>query len=122
MSRDYIGAAPDPVEAEREAHAAQPTGRMGTAEEVAELVTFLASPAASFITGEAVAVDGGFLALSLDMRSRGLSTGARGRHTLPEPAAPSPGCPSVESLDTRPVAMGRSSCRKNDFLGKELTF
>lgn len=63
MSRDYIAAAADPIEAEREAHAAQPIGRMGTAEEVAELIVFLASPAASFITGEAVAVDGGFLAL-----------------------------------------------------------
>lgn len=63
MSRDYIAAAPDPAEAEREAHAAQPIGRMGTAEEIAEVIVFLASPAASFVTGEAVAADGGFLAL-----------------------------------------------------------
>jgi NAD(P)-dependent dehydrogenase (short-subunit alcohol dehydrogenase family) len=63
LSRDYIGAAEDPAAAERQAHAAQPVGRMGTAEEVGEVIAFLASPAASFVTGEAVVVDGGFLAL-----------------------------------------------------------
>ncbi|MFT5314143.1 MAG: 3-oxoacyl-[acyl-carrier protein] reductase [Shewanella sp.] len=36
-----------------------PMGRMGTAEEVAQLVTFLASPAASFITGSNYVIDGG---------------------------------------------------------------
>ena len=39
-----------------------PLGRYGKAEEVAELVAFLASPAASYITGAHVAIDGGMLA------------------------------------------------------------
>jgi 3-oxoacyl-[acyl-carrier protein] reductase len=34
-------------------------GRMGTAEEVASVVAFLASDAASYVTGQIIAVDGG---------------------------------------------------------------
>lgn len=63
MSWDYINAAEDPVEAERIANDAQPLGRMGTADEIAAVIAFLASPDASFVTGEAVAADGGYLAL-----------------------------------------------------------
>ena len=38
-----------------------PMGRVGEAEEVAAAVAFLCLPAASYITGECIAVDGGFL-------------------------------------------------------------
>ena len=36
-----------------------PLGRMGTAEEVANAVVFLASPRSSWITGAVLSVDGG---------------------------------------------------------------
>jgi len=39
-----------------------PVGRMGTAQEVAEFVAFLASDAASFITGSYHLIDGGYTA------------------------------------------------------------
>lgn len=38
-----------------------PLGRPGTAREMAEVIAFLASPAASFVTGEVLRADGGFL-------------------------------------------------------------
>jgi NAD(P)-dependent dehydrogenase (short-subunit alcohol dehydrogenase family) len=38
-----------------------PIGRLGTSEEVAELVLWLASDKASFVTGAYYAVDGGYL-------------------------------------------------------------
>lgn len=39
-----------------------PIGRMGTSEEVAEAILWLASPGASFVAGEALLVDGGYVA------------------------------------------------------------
>ena len=42
--------------------AAHPIGRLGRAEEVAELVVWLASERASFVTGAYYPVDGGYLA------------------------------------------------------------
>jgi 3-oxoacyl-[acyl-carrier protein] reductase len=42
-------------------HARFPLGRLATPADVARVAVFLASDAASFITGETIAVDGGFL-------------------------------------------------------------
>jgi 3-oxoacyl-[acyl-carrier protein] reductase len=44
---------------ERRAGAHTPVGRPGTAEEVAEVIAFLAAPAASYLTGQSIVVDGG---------------------------------------------------------------
>lgn len=40
--------------------ARQPMGRLGTAEEVAELVVYLASKESAFMTGNAIVIDGGW--------------------------------------------------------------
>ncbi|MFB7788455.1 SDR family NAD(P)-dependent oxidoreductase [Streptomyces vinaceus] len=45
-----------------EVSAAHPMGRLGEPEEVARVIAFLASDAASFVTGAIVPVDGGYLA------------------------------------------------------------
>ncbi|MCP2268438.1 SDR family oxidoreductase [Actinokineospora diospyrosa] len=47
---------------EEEAAAVYPMKRLGTPQDVADLVAFLASPNASWITGETIRVDGGLLA------------------------------------------------------------
>ena len=50
-------------EASRPILARTPMGRWGTPEEVAAAMVFLASPAARFVTGAILAVDGGYLAV-----------------------------------------------------------
>ncbi len=56
------GIASDPVAAQA-LTAAHPIGRLGQPEEVAELVIWLSSDKASFVTGNYYAVDGGYLAV-----------------------------------------------------------
>ncbi len=53
-----------PKELEEMLIAAHPIGRFGKPEEVADAVTFLCSNKASFITGHALAIDGGMLSAS----------------------------------------------------------
>jgi NAD(P)-dependent dehydrogenase (short-subunit alcohol dehydrogenase family) len=64
LTRAFIDVAPDPQDVIREYEEVAPLGRMGTAEEVANAALFLASDEASFITGAALLVDGGTMAVA----------------------------------------------------------
>jgi meso-butanediol dehydrogenase / (S,S)-butanediol dehydrogenase / diacetyl reductase len=58
----FLGELDDPDRARQEFSTAQPLGRLARPAECAAAALFLASPAASFITGVALPVDGGFTA------------------------------------------------------------
>ena len=55
-----------------------PTGRMAEPAEVAALVAFLASEEAGYVTGEAIAIDGGAVAEHLLVDPRAALNGGRG--------------------------------------------
>jgi NAD(P)-dependent dehydrogenase (short-subunit alcohol dehydrogenase family) len=63
-----LEAAADPVAERAALEARQPMGRLVAAEEVAAAIAYLASPAASSVTGTALAVDGGMAGLRLRPR------------------------------------------------------
>ena len=56
---ERIKAFADPVQARKDFIARQPMGRLATAEEIAETFVYLVSDESSFMTGQAVYVDGG---------------------------------------------------------------
>jgi meso-butanediol dehydrogenase / (S,S)-butanediol dehydrogenase / diacetyl reductase len=62
MLESFFEELPDPERAREEFATAQPLGRLARPEECAAAALFVASPAASFITGVALPVDGGFTA------------------------------------------------------------
>jgi NAD(P)-dependent dehydrogenase (short-subunit alcohol dehydrogenase family) len=60
--RGYFDEQDDPDAAAAGAGASAPLGRMGTSEEIAAAISFLASDDASFVTGASLLVDGGVMA------------------------------------------------------------
>jgi NAD(P)-dependent dehydrogenase (short-subunit alcohol dehydrogenase family) len=60
LAEGYFQAQPDPAAARVAAGQLHALGRIGAPEEVARVAAFLASEEASFMTGSAVVVDGGF--------------------------------------------------------------
>jgi 3-oxoacyl-[acyl-carrier protein] reductase len=60
-NRELFAATGDPVRAQAEAEAAIPMGRLGDPAEFGTVAAFLLSPAASYLTGITVPVDGGAL-------------------------------------------------------------
>jgi NAD(P)-dependent dehydrogenase (short-subunit alcohol dehydrogenase family) len=63
MLREFADAMPDRDAAWRNYCAAQPMGRLGTADECADAALWLVSSESSFVTGVALPVDGGFTAM-----------------------------------------------------------
>jgi NAD(P)-dependent dehydrogenase (short-subunit alcohol dehydrogenase family) len=65
LVEEHYALAPDPAAAERAVLAAHPLGRIGTPQEVADVVCFVASDEASFVTGTEIYVDGGLSARAI---------------------------------------------------------
>jgi NAD(P)-dependent dehydrogenase (short-subunit alcohol dehydrogenase family) len=54
-----VNQAPDPDQALRDFIARQPMGRVGQPQEIAALAAYLAADESAYMTGQAIAIDGG---------------------------------------------------------------
>lgn len=62
LNEDFIGSMPDPVQFRDEIGGIHPVRRTGKPEEVAQLICWLASAEAGFVTGQVWTIDGGRMA------------------------------------------------------------
>ncbi|MFD0994582.1 NAD(P)-dependent dehydrogenase (short-subunit alcohol dehydrogenase family) [Pseudoclavibacter chungangensis] len=62
LYEEWVAAQPDPAATEAHVAGAIPLGRIATPQDVAGAVSYLASPAATYLTGVSIPVDGGYLA------------------------------------------------------------
>jgi len=59
LNVDFINSVADPASFHQAIKSIHPVGRTGTPENVAELIVWLASEAATFVTGQIFTIDGG---------------------------------------------------------------
>lgn len=62
LVKDAVQRASDPVEARRQLEVCRPANRLGTPEEIASAILYLASDEAAYATGAILSVDGGYTA------------------------------------------------------------
>jgi NAD(P)-dependent dehydrogenase (short-subunit alcohol dehydrogenase family) len=62
LMRDLANASPDPATYYRALETSGPMGRLARPQEIADFVLCIGSPAASFMTGATLAIDGGLSA------------------------------------------------------------
>jgi NAD(P)-dependent dehydrogenase (short-subunit alcohol dehydrogenase family) len=62
LVRQAVGRAPDPAAARRRLEGIRPLNRLGTPEEIASAILYLASSEAGYATGAILSIDGGYTA------------------------------------------------------------